>query len=80
MSKRVLVLKKRLGQIEKRRKHQAKARKEHTTVSLVGYTNAGKSTLMNRLTDAGVFVEDKLLLPLIQRQVYVNWEMVRRLS
>jgi GTPase len=64
VSKRVLVLKKRLGQIEKRRKHQAKARKEHTTVALVGYTNAGKSTLMNRLTDAGVFVEDKLFATL----------------
>ncbi len=64
MSKRVLTLKKRLEQIEKRRKHQAKSRKEYTTVSLVGYTNAGKSTLMNRLTDAGVFVEDKLFATL----------------
>lgn len=64
LSKRLLVLKKRLGQIEKRRKHQAKARKEYTTVSLVGYTNTGKSTLMNRLTDAGVFVEDKLFATL----------------
>jgi len=64
VSKRVLALKKRLEQIEKRRKHQAKSRKEHTTVSLVGYTNAGKSTLMNRLTDAGVFVEDKLFATL----------------
>lgn len=33
-------------------------------VSLVGYTNAGKSTLMNALTDAGVFVEDKLFATL----------------
>ncbi len=64
VSKRVLALKKRLGQIEKRRKHQAKSRKAHITVSLVGYTNAGKSTLMNRLTDAGVFVEDKLFATL----------------
>ena len=67
VSKRVLALKKRLEQIEKRRKHQAKSRKEHTTVSLVGYTNAGKSTLMNRLTDAGVFVEDKLFATLDTR-------------
>ncbi len=64
VSRRVLALKKRLEQIEKRRKHQAKSRKEYTTVSLVGYTNAGKSTLMNRLTDAGVFVEDKLFATL----------------
>ncbi len=34
------------------------------TVSLIGYTNAGKSTLMNRLTQAGVLVEDKLFATL----------------
>ncbi|ODS31112.1 MAG: GTP-binding protein [Candidatus Scalindua rubra] len=62
--KRILALKKKLRQIEKRRKDQVKSRKEHTTVSLVGYTNAGKSTLMNMLTDAGVFVEDKLFATL----------------
>ena len=33
-------------------------------VAIVGYTNAGKSTLLNRLTDAGVFVEDKLFATL----------------
>lgn len=33
-------------------------------VTIVGYTNAGKSTLLNRLTDAGVFVEDKLFATL----------------
>ena len=64
VSKRVLALKKRLGQVTDRRKRQAKSRKEHTTVSLVGYTNSGKSTLMNRLTDAGVLVEDKLFATL----------------
>ncbi|MGR3292418.1 MAG: GTPase HflX, partial [Candidatus Scalindua sp.] len=64
VSKRVLILKKRLGQVTARRKRQAKSRKEHTTVSLVGYTNSGKSTLMNRLTDAGVLVEDKLFATL----------------
>ncbi len=64
VSKRVLSLKKRLGQVERRRENQAKSRKEHTTASLVGYTNAGKSTLMNRLTEAGVFVEDKLFATL----------------
>ena len=37
------------------------------TVSLVGYTNAGKSTLMNALTDAGVLVEDKLFATLDTR-------------
>src|SRR5439155_3722665 len=39
---------------------------EHT-VSFVGYPNAGKRTLMNRLTDAGVYVEDKLFSTLDTR-------------
>jgi GTP-binding protein HflX len=41
---------------------QRKARTRHgmTSVALVGYTNAGKSTLLNRLTHAGVLVEDRL--------------------
>ena len=34
------------------------------TVALVGYTNAGKSTLMNQLTQAGVLAEDKLFATL----------------
>ena len=64
VSKRVLALKKKLGRVTDRRERQAKSRKEHTTVSLVGYTNSGKSTLMNRLTEAGVLVEDKLFATL----------------
>jgi GTP-binding protein HflX len=64
VSKRVLTLKRRLDQVTDRRKRQAKSRKKHTTVSLVGYTNSGKSTLMNSLTDAGVLVEDKLFATL----------------
>jgi len=39
-------------------------RAEIPTVALVGYTNAGKSTLFNALTDAGVYVEDKLFATL----------------
>ena len=42
-------------------------RREEHTVSLVGYTNAGKSTLMNALTGAGVYVEDKLFSTLDTR-------------
>jgi len=64
VSKRVLALKKRLAQVTDRRKRQAKSRQERTTVSLVGYTNSGKSTLMNRLTEAEVLVEDKLFATL----------------
>jgi len=43
---------------------QSKQRENVKKVCLVGYTNAGKSTLFNRLTDAGVLVEDKLFATL----------------
>jgi GTP-binding protein HflX len=43
------------------------SRDEHLTVSLVGYTNAGKSTLLNRLTGADVLAEDKLFATLDTR-------------
>ncbi|HEY6996788.1 MAG TPA: GTPase HflX [Candidatus Binatia bacterium] len=59
-------LKQRLGTVERTRTLQRKERDEvpFATVALVGYTNAGKSTLMNTLTAAGVFVEDKLFATL----------------
>ena len=59
-------LKKRLKTVERTRSLQRKERHEvpFATVALVGYTNAGKSTLMNMLTRAGVFVEDKLFATL----------------
>jgi GTP-binding protein HflX len=59
-------LKKRLKTVERTRMLQRKERDEFpfATVALVGYTNAGKSTLMNTLTAAGVFVEDKLFATL----------------
>ena len=49
-----------LDQIEERRRTEVSSRSEEFTVSLVGYTNAGKSTLMNALTGADALVEDKL--------------------
>ena len=59
-------LKRRLETVERTRTLQRKERHEvpFATVALVGYTNAGKSTLMNALTRAGVFVEDKLFATL----------------
>jgi GTP-binding protein HflX len=59
-------LKQRLMTVERTRTLQRKERDEvpFATVALVGYTNAGKSTLMNTLTRAGVFVEDKLFATL----------------
>jgi GTP-binding protein HflX len=60
VAKRVALLRGRIEAIDRRKVREVRARKEHYTVSLVGYTNAGKSTLMNALTDAGAKVEDRL--------------------
>ncbi|MGH7827551.1 MAG: GTPase HflX [Candidatus Binatia bacterium] len=59
-------LKRRLKTVERTRSLQRKERDEvpFATVGLVGYTNAGKSTLMNALTRAGVLVEDRLFATL----------------
>jgi GTPase len=59
-------LKRRLKTVERTRALQRKERDDvpFATVALVGYTNAGKSTLMNALTRAGVLVEDKLFATL----------------
>jgi GTP-binding protein HflX len=64
---RIRDLKDRLGEVQARKQREVKSRAEEHTVSLVGYTNAGKSTLMNRLTGAGVYVEDKLFSTLDTR-------------
>ena len=66
IGKRIRQLKSRLDQVDKRRSmnRQNRIRAEIPTVALVGYTNAGKSTLFNALTGAGVYVEDKLFATL----------------
>ena len=58
-----------LRQLSRTRKTQRRARQRsrRRSVSLVGYTNAGKSTLLNQLTDAGVLVEDRLFATLDPR-------------
>jgi len=58
-----------LKEMDKNRRVQrgARARSRLRTVSLVGYTNAGKSTVLNTLTDAGVLVEDRLFATLDPR-------------
>jgi len=60
--RRVGMLKSRLRELERRRETQRKARTrgEAPVVALAGYTNTGKSTLLNALTDADVSVDDRL--------------------
>ena len=53
-----------LTAIEKQRQVQSHRREDAIRIALVGYTNAGKSTLMNALTDAGVLVQDQLFATL----------------
>ncbi len=63
---RIAMLKRKLREVERTRslhRHE-RERVPFPCVALVGYTNAGKSTLMNRLTQAGVFVEDTLFATL----------------
>jgi len=67
VNKRITELKRDLEAIDKRKLREISAREGQYKVSLVGYTNAGKSTLMNKLTDAGVFVEDRLFATLDTR-------------
>jgi GTPase len=56
----ISILKKELEKIEKQRSTQRKARSNIVRVALVGYTNVGKSTLMNLLSGSGVLAENKL--------------------
>ena len=63
-AKRIALLKRKLAQIDRRKIREVRARAECFTISLVGYTNAGKSTLMNALTAAGTRIEDRLFATL----------------
>lgn len=64
--RRMYALQEQLEEVEKHRGLLRRRREKNgvITVALVGYTNAGKSTLMNALTDAGVLAEDKLFATL----------------
>ncbi len=64
--RRIDSLKRQLMEVQHRRESMRKRRKKNgiPVIALVGYTNAGKSTLMNTLTNAGVLAEDKLFATL----------------
>jgi GTP-binding protein HflX len=64
---RIRDLKARLNEVQARKDREVASRAAEHTVSLVGYTNAGKSRLMNALTKADVYVENKLFSTLDTR-------------
>lgn len=66
LMRRVSRLEADLKRVRRHRATQSKARRRtsNQSVAIVGYTNSGKSTLLNRLTDAGVLVEDRLFATL----------------
>jgi GTPase len=78
---RVRRLETQLAELQQVRRTQRKWRRRgrQATVALVGYTNAGKSTLLNRLTDAGVLTENRLfstLDPTVRRLALPGGEVV----
>jgi GTPase len=64
IGRRLAVLRRQLREIGRERETQTRGRGRHLRVALVGYTNAGKSTLMNALTGADVLVRDQLFATL----------------
>jgi len=67
VNKKITQLKRELVNIDKRRIREIDGRRGLFKICIIGYTNAGKSTLLNTLTDAGVFVEDRLFATLDTR-------------
>jgi GTPase len=61
---RISLLKEKLKEIDKQKVTQRKSRENLVRISLVGYTNVGKSTIMNLLAKSDVFAEDKLFATL----------------
>ncbi|MBK8976420.1 MAG: GTPase HflX [Planctomycetes bacterium] len=64
---RIATCQRQLQVIEGRKAREVRTRADQFTIALVGYTNAGKSTLMNSLTQAGVLAEDRLFSTLDTR-------------
>ncbi len=73
---RVAYLKRQISDIDRRKTREVKSRAKEFTVSLVGYTNSGKSTLMNTLTNAGRKAEDALFVTLDTKTV--RWDLDER--
>ena len=79
VQKRRLALEGELDIIQARKRREVAARKrEHFTVGIVGYTNAGKSTLFNTLTAGGAYADDRLFATLVTRTR--DWDLGGGLS
>ncbi|MBI5007362.1 MAG: GTPase HflX [Nitrosomonadales bacterium] len=82
LDRRVHLLNERLKQLKKHRELQRKARNRSDvmSVSIVGYTNAGKSTLFNRLTNANVYVANQLFATLdtTARKIFLEGDSARQ--
>lgn len=79
IDKRIANLKDKLEKLDQQRQTQRKGRSDKVRVSLVGYTNAGKSTLMNALTNTDVLAEDRLFATLdstVRRCQIMNHEVL----
>ncbi len=76
LDKRVVLLKERLDKLHRHRQvlRRSRTRSDVLSVSIVGYTNAGKSTLFNKLTHANAYVADQLFATLdtTARRVYIE--------
>ncbi len=70
---RISALKRDIEQIDRRKTRTIRSRSDCFTVSLVGYTNSGKSTLMKKVTCADVYIADKLFATLDTKTV--RWEI-----
>lgn len=84
LENQILKLKKQLDQIEKVRATQRKRRLDSgiPLACLIGYTNAGKSSILNGLTKSGVLAEDKLFATLdtTTRELYIDHEKIGLIS
>ena len=79
VQRRVVMLKRELAEVQARKAREVRDRNiDHLTIGIVGYTNAGKSTLFNTLTSGGAFANDQLFATLITRTR--GWPLDRGVS
>jgi len=79
VQRRATQLRRELSEIQARKAREVRARNlDHFTVGIVGYTNAGKSTLFNTLTEGGAFANDQLFATLVTRTR--EWPVEKGLS